>query len=407
MLYSSSVKPSNLKPVQAENVPAYPIDIANRWGAQVFALSADGYDTLEFFDPTVHESEDNGLLSWLTGTVSLLYTRRSQDSYALSQLLKTAVSTLHMLRYSSQTFTFHLIPSPRPPPLPPIPTSRSKHFLWDGFGSMVLVNKNEGTDRSMLIEIRPPSVLDSSTIKEFAKTRGGEGWWPYDKETWIGDVGQANILQAQVYDSCVQNQVYFFAVTNLRYWVFGQFDANYTSCAVGPLIDRKSREPSLMQCLTAWVIRSVDERPRAHHSQHRPTTPTTPHPSHTPHISQSLRPMDTQAPPYAEGSRRRKKRHQSLPINNIYDDFSPGNPSNYFIGSMQQGMNMMPDYYHLSPGLGHMANTPYPQPSSAPSMTHSTGWGQRPFLPNVGGQIPYNSGLSWYGSGMPSWPGMG
>lgn len=146
----------------------------------------------------MHESEDNGLLSWFTGTVSLLYTGRSQDSYALSQLLKTAVSTLHMLRYSSQTFTFHLIPSPRPPPLPPIPTSRSKHFLWDGFGSMVLVNKNEDTDRSMLIEIRPPSVLDSSTIKEFAKTRGGEGWWPYDKETWIGDVGQANILQAQV-----------------------------------------------------------------------------------------------------------------------------------------------------------------------------------------------------------------
>lgn len=68
---------------------------------------------------------------------------------------------------------------------------------------------------------------------------------------------------------------------------------------------------------------------------------------------------------------------------------------------------MMPDYYDLSPGLGHMANTLYPQPSSAPSMTYSTGWGQRPFLPNVGGQISYNSGLSWYGSGMPSWPGMG
>lgn len=63
---------------------------------------------------------------------------------------------------------------------------------------MVLVNKNDETDRSMLIEVRPPRVLDSNTIKEFAKSRGREGWWPYDKGMWIGDIGQANLLQAQV-----------------------------------------------------------------------------------------------------------------------------------------------------------------------------------------------------------------
>lgn len=50
----------------------------------------------------------------------------------------------------------------------------------------------------MLIEVRPPSVLDSNTIKEFAKSRGREGWWPYDKGMWIGDIGQANLLQVQV-----------------------------------------------------------------------------------------------------------------------------------------------------------------------------------------------------------------
>lgn len=36
----------------------------------IFALSTDGYDSLGFFDHAVLESEDNGLLSWLTGTVS-------------------------------------------------------------------------------------------------------------------------------------------------------------------------------------------------------------------------------------------------------------------------------------------------------------------------------------------------
>lgn len=28
---------------------------------------------------------------------------------------------------------------------------------------------------------------------------------------------------AQIYDDCVRNQVFFFVVTNLRQWVFGSF----------------------------------------------------------------------------------------------------------------------------------------------------------------------------------------
>lgn len=71
---------------------------------------------------------------------------------------------------------------------------------------MVLVNKNDETDRSMLIEVRPPSVLDSNTINEFAKSREREGWWPYDKGMWIGDIGQANLLQAQVSRDFYRNE---------------------------------------------------------------------------------------------------------------------------------------------------------------------------------------------------------
>ncbi|WVR00179.1 hypothetical protein IAU59_007321 [Kwoniella sp. CBS 9459] len=241
---------------QQENVPSHPIDPANRWGTQIFALPAEGFDTLEFFDEALPHAEDLGLLSWITGT-----------------LLQTAVSTLHMLRYSSQTFSFHLIPSPRPPHLqqssssllydsPNVHQTGRPHYLWDGFGTMVLVNKNNDVDRAMVLEIRPPSVVDSSVMKEFAKGKGGEGRWAFYGETCVGDVGQANLLQAQVYDSCVQNQVFFFTVTNLKYYVFGQFNSNYTRCTVSPVVDRRGREPSVMQCLTAWVIRAVDERPR-------------------------------------------------------------------------------------------------------------------------------------------------
>lgn len=72
----------------------------------------------------------------------------------------------------------------------------------------------------------------------------------------------------------MQNQVYFFAVTNLKQWVFGVFvsldtllacaradeqDPSYTVAHVSPVIERKDREPSLLQCLVSWMVRAVDE----------------------------------------------------------------------------------------------------------------------------------------------------
>ena len=56
-----------------ENVPAAPIDIVNRWGKQIFALPARGFDTLEFHDEKAGQAADMGLLSWLTGSVGHFY----------------------------------------------------------------------------------------------------------------------------------------------------------------------------------------------------------------------------------------------------------------------------------------------------------------------------------------------
>jgi hypothetical protein len=63
-------------------------------------------------------------------------------------------------------------------------------------------------------------------------------------------------------------------VTNLKQWVFGSFvspqaqrirdpadqqNSSFSACTTSPVIERKQKEPSLMQCLTTWVVRSVDE----------------------------------------------------------------------------------------------------------------------------------------------------
>ncbi|ODN94770.1 hypothetical protein L198_04914 [Cryptococcus wingfieldii CBS 7118] len=389
---------------QKENVPAYPIDLNNRWGIQIFALQAKGYDTLEFYDDSLDGAEDKGLLSWLSGSI-----------------LQTAVSTLHMLRYSSQNFTFHLIPSIPPPSHHP--PHNGKHFLWDGFGSMVLVNKADDTDRSMVIEIRPPSVVDAGVIKEFAKGRGGGEWWAMDREGVLGEVGQANLLQAQVYDACVQNQVYFFAVTNLKLWVFGQFSPDYTCCTVSPVLDRKAREPSLMQCLTTWVIRSVDERPRVTREQRpgsvRRTASRLSRRNSQPHPRPAPAPPDQAPPHYTEEQPRRHRQHMSLPAQNVFDEYNRSfvqphvpPPHSMTPQSSMGTMGMGPGYFDLPPGPGPGLNgmTPgggYNQPNGM-GFGVQNGWGQRPFSPNGAGNMPYNNGVSWYSGGMfPAWPHMG
>ncbi|WVW86162.1 hypothetical protein I302_108203 [Kwoniella bestiolae CBS 10118] len=421
-----------------ENVSKHAIDMANRWGTQIFALPAEGFDTLEFFDESINKAEDFGLLSWVTGT-----------------LLQTAVSTLHMLRYSSSTFTFHLIPSPRPPHLQhsssslhvhDSPSSRGKfHFLWEGFGTMVLVNKNNDIDRAMILEIRPPSVVDSSVMKEFARGMSGEGWWGFYGDTCVGEVGQANLLQAQVYDDCIQNQVHFFAVTNLKYWVFGQFNSNWSRCTVSPVISRGARDPSLMQCLTAWVVRSVDERPRASesHTMISPQLPTLPQENereHRRHRRSQSRPSDI--PSYTDTVRSRRSNSRSsfsLPPNAQGYDYSPtpypqptmGLTPVYPISTpngtqtvFPVNMNVPPNEYNTN-GYGslpaysdipqsNMSPSPYNQPAPGgmvfPQWNGMNGT-SRAFspVPQQGGTpMPYNFGNSWYGGGggMFPWAGM-
>nr|XP_019010336.1 uncharacterized protein I206_04804 [Kwoniella pini CBS 10737]OCF49117.1 hypothetical protein I206_04804 [Kwoniella pini CBS 10737] len=396
------------------NCESHPIDVANRWGTQIFALPAEGFDTLDFFDDNISQAEDLGLLSWVTGTI-----------------LQTAVSTLHMLRYSSSTFTFHLIPSPEPPHFtstyeaPSFARTLSKaHFLWEGFGTMVLVNKSNDMDRAMIVEIRPPSVIDSSVMKEFARGKNGESWWGFYSETCVGDVGQANLLQAQVYDDCVQNQCFYFAVTNLKYWVFGQFSSDYTQCTVSPVLHRQAKNPSVMQCLTAWIVRSVDERPRAGDLPSQ--LPTSPQHTEREH-RRNRRESHTRGPEvslYTEGIRPRPSDSRSsfsLSPNPGYDHTSS---SMHFQPSSSMGM-MSPNVYPNTTQTVYPTNDPYsnyglpsyneiphpvptmsPSPYSQPGMffpqqqwNNTRAFSPTPNIPHAGTPIPYNLGNSWYNGG--------
>jgi hypothetical protein len=101
-------------------------------------------------------------------------------SRSSSQILKTAVSVLHMLRYNARDFTFHVIPAS----IAERTTTgeqghhhferggRSVHVpteLPDGCGSLALVNNQTPTDRSLIVVIRPPWLVGTSELKAFVE----------------------------------------------------------------------------------------------------------------------------------------------------------------------------------------------------------------------------------------------
>lgn len=90
-----------------------------------------------------------------------------------------------------------------------------------------MLNDQSATDRSLVLNVRPPSIVSGKILREFSRTR--REWWSLPGELCLGSTGQANLLQQQVYDDCVQNQVFYFVVTNLKYWVFGKFVSGTTA----------------------------------------------------------------------------------------------------------------------------------------------------------------------------------
>ena len=170
---------------------------------RIFAVRAEGFKTGETSDDSISTANDNGLLVWFSGTVRdfrLLepLSGRKRVPLTLAQILHTILSVLNMLRHSSQSFRFRVLPSPH--------LSQNSHNVnrhgtpafHDGIGTLVLMNKADELDRTMILEVRPPSILDSAVMKEFARHGRSEPWYQMEGRYCIGDKGQANLLQAQV-----------------------------------------------------------------------------------------------------------------------------------------------------------------------------------------------------------------
>lgn len=87
--------------------------MANRWGKQIFALPARGFDTLEFHDEKSAQAPDMGLLSWLTGSVSPYFSccrsLRTDRAVIANHHLASAHTAIHLFILQVPP---HFIPHP-------------------------------------------------------------------------------------------------------------------------------------------------------------------------------------------------------------------------------------------------------------------------------------------------------
>ncbi|KAJ9104478.1 hypothetical protein QFC21_001974 [Naganishia friedmannii] len=256
-------------------------------------MEANGFHTVRFHDEAAVRTEDAGLLGWFTGAV-----------------LKTAVSALHMLRYNAQDFGFHVLPASL---AARVTTGEQGHHhferggrsvdvpaeLPDGCGTLVLVNKRVAKDRAMVVIVRPPWLIGSAELKDFARAASNIFWelcqldWRQGSPTYLEtQEGQANLLQAQVFDDCYSNYCFFFCVTNLKHWVFGHFASRL----------------SFNRILTLRDARSFDERPQAETTAARSLPPEHGQPEEIPASSRlqlipaSVRPRGSFLPAHDSGS---------------------------------------------------------------------------------------------------------
>jgi len=181
-------------------------------------------------------------------------------------------------------------------------------------------------------------------------------------------------------------------------------NSSFSACTTSPVIERKQKEPSLMQCLTTWVVRSVDEvssqikedladckRPRAGERRLQ---------------EQVQQPHQLQQPAAQPRSDLRQRRSAApTPVPQLQGQaMNQLPPYDFNPSASQPNFHTYPQQQYGPPG--YFEGT-YPQPGPGYGHGHGMMMGypswqgaERPFSPVQG----YNAGGgSWYAGGF-GWP---
>ncbi|KAG8892128.1 hypothetical protein FRC01_014332 [Tulasnella sp. 417] len=118
--------------------------------------------------------------------------------------------------------------------------------------------------RRLIIEVKAPWALDPVAFvqedhlptADELQSKQGSSYHPTKKQMSAAARGlfsEAQKIWAQIYDSCVTQGNYFFALTSYEFWVFGVFSADYTFAQVTDPIPYDSKKPTVLACLMYWT----------------------------------------------------------------------------------------------------------------------------------------------------------
>ena len=208
---------------------------------------------------------------------------------------------------------------------------------------------------------------------------------------------------------------------------------NYTKCTVSPIIERKQRTPSVMQCLVTWAVRSVDEVSESHIARQRRAFETAdsaqrPRVGEQQPLESSPFPAQREAPPYSSPPRQRHQQQHSTPapysqahqqgptahhypsqtsLNSLSSSLSSPSgvaPYPFPAADYSHGPGMPPGYFDVVPGMYPGASGLAGQWGMPGMQVPSMGVAARPFSP-LPGYNGVGGGMGWYAGGM-GWPGM-
>lgn len=145
-------------------------------------------------------------------------------------------------------------------------SEESYHRDVDGelFRQIYMINRNSeatpeeysNTLNPMVVFVQAPWVLSPKDFELFTSRRT-VGALKAEPGRRDGLLRSSERLWGKIWDLCVNERCYWFAVTTYEEWAFGRFSDGWTTAFVSPPMSWDSTKPTILQCLTYWMMSSI------------------------------------------------------------------------------------------------------------------------------------------------------
>ncbi|KZT26223.1 hypothetical protein NEOLEDRAFT_1063653 [Neolentinus lepideus HHB14362 ss-1] len=132
-----------------------------------------------------------------------------------------------------------------------------RHFYWTRKDTAGRQDDDLGL-HSAVLAFQPPWILTRQDLQAFIRCQLLPSFETV-LEQEDGDDGYKSEqrLWARIWDTCFNKQCPWFVLSNAGCWVFGTFTKGWRRAFVSPIIDIRSKKPTVLECLVYWLASAV------------------------------------------------------------------------------------------------------------------------------------------------------